>query len=89
VCNAFLTPAVLRREIWLTGEGERLLREAVNRFELTARGLDRLLRVARTIADLADGEQLLPQHLAQALHFRRCLADTIDPGGLQGFGESS
>jgi magnesium chelatase family protein len=85
-CNAPLPLATLRREA-LTGEGERLLCGAMNRLGLTARGLDRLLRVARTISDLAERERVLPSDLAEALQFRRCEPDTAEPGGLQGFGE--
>jgi magnesium chelatase family protein len=87
-CNALLPPAALRREA-LTGEGERLLATAMNRLGLTARGLDRLLRVARTISDLAGRERVLPSDLAEALQFRRCATDTADAEGLQGFGELS
>ena len=52
--NAFLTPASLRKLVQPGAGGERLLRHAVDRLGLSARGLDRILRVARTISDLAD-----------------------------------
>ena len=55
---------------------QRLLRQAVDRLGLSARGLDRLLRVARTIADLDDSEEVSCQDLAEALQFRRCVGDT-------------
>jgi magnesium chelatase family protein len=86
-CNALLPPAALRKEARLAGEGERLLRNAMNRLGLTARGLDRLLRVARTISDLAERETLRRSDIAEALHFRHCTVDTTAPEGLQGFGE--
>ena len=43
---------------------------ALTRLSLTARGHDRVLRVARTIADLADADQIATEHLAEALQFR-------------------
>ena len=54
--NACLPPAALRQVARPDAAGERLLRRAVDRAGLTARGLDRLLRVARTLADLAGRE---------------------------------
>jgi magnesium chelatase family protein len=46
------------------------VRHAVDRLGLTARGLDRLLRLARTLADLEGRENLSNQDVAEALHFR-------------------
>jgi magnesium chelatase family protein len=68
--------------------GERLLRQAMDKAGLTARGLDRLLRVARTIADLGDREQLELQDVAEALQFRRCINDTLDDLPVQAVGEA-
>jgi magnesium chelatase family protein len=48
----------------------------VDRLGLSARGLDRLLRVARTISDLVDSDELLTSAVAEALNFRRCVGDT-------------
>jgi magnesium chelatase family protein len=86
--NAFLSPASLRRVARPGAEGERVLRHAMDRLGVSARGLDRLLRVARTIADLHDSEDVEPRDVAEALSFRRCAADTAERGALQGFGES-
>jgi magnesium chelatase family protein len=50
--------------------GARLLEEAADRLALTARAHDRVLRVARTIADLAGAEHIAREHIAEALQFR-------------------
>jgi magnesium chelatase family protein len=77
--NAALAPAALRRIVQPGTEGVRLLRHAVDRLGLSARGLDRLLRVARTIADLNDSEDVRAEVLAEALSFRCCMIDTTEP----------
>jgi magnesium chelatase family protein len=68
--NARLAPRVLRRACGLDPVGERLLRQAAERLDLTARAFDRLLRVARTIADLDASERVRADHVAEALQFR-------------------
>lgn len=73
--NAFLPSGSLRRLVRPGADGERLLRHAVDRLGLSARGLDRILRVARTIADLSDDKDVKVDHLAEALHFRRSVDD--------------
>ncbi len=55
----------------LTSEGQKLLSEAAERLHLSARGYHRILRVARTIADLEGVPDILPRHLSEALSFRR------------------
>jgi magnesium chelatase family protein len=84
--NATLASPLLRRAALPGAEGQRLLRHAVDRLGLSARGLDRLLRVARTIADLHDSDEVSASHLAEALAFRGCTADTETPHSLQGIG---
>jgi len=68
--NAQMGPRLLRRHCPLPPEGERLLSLAVARLGLSARGHDRVLRVARTIADLAGEESLRPEHVAEAIQHR-------------------
>jgi magnesium chelatase family protein len=55
----------------LDGETERILRLAVEKFDLSARAYFRLIKVARTIADLAGEEKILPMHMAEALQYRQ------------------
>lgn len=69
-CNAYMTPAQLPVFCPLDETCDRLLRAAFERMGLTARSHDRILRVARTIADLAGAEQIEPPHLAEAIQYR-------------------
>ena len=76
--NASSASRALRRVAQPDPAGERLLRRAVDRNGLTARGFDRLLRVARTIADLAEREGVTLSDLAEALQFRACLISAVE-----------
>ncbi|MCC7262391.1 MAG: YifB family Mg chelatase-like AAA ATPase [Candidatus Latescibacteria bacterium] len=69
-CNAQLRPRQLRACCTLTGKGEELLRAASNRLGLSARAHDRILKVARTIADLEGVDDIQAQHLAEAIQYR-------------------
>ena len=51
-------------------EGEKLLKDAIERLGLSARAYDRVLKVARTIADLASEPNLLPEHISEAVQYR-------------------
>ncbi len=70
VCNAQLGPNQLRTVCALDEAGETLLQGAFERLGLTARSHDRILRVARTIADLEGAERIEAVHLAEAVQFR-------------------
>ena len=69
-CNANMTPAMVGKYCVLDEKGEKILRAAFERMGLTARSHDRILRVARTIADLDGAEQISASHLAEAVQYR-------------------
>src|SRR5262249_42871988 len=68
--NAELTSAMLALHARLDPDCRRLLAAAIRRLSLSARGYDRVRKVARTIADLAGAEAIAADHLAEALQFR-------------------
>ena len=69
-CNAQMGPAELREHCALDEQGENLMQRAFDRMGLSARSYDRILRVARTIADLAGSEEIQMQHVAEAIQYR-------------------
>lgn len=69
-CNAQMSPRLLRKYAVLDAEGLNLLKTAMDRFSLSARAYDRILKVARTIADLQESGKILSGHLAEAISYR-------------------
>jgi magnesium chelatase family protein len=72
--NATLTGAELKRVAPLDSAGQRLLERSAERLHLSARAFHRVIRVARTIADLAGADPITIDHLAEAVQYR--LTDT-------------
>ena len=70
ILNATMPPRVLRRHCSLDDEAASLLKEAFESLGLSARGHDRVLRVARTIADLDGEERISADHIAEAIMYR-------------------
>jgi magnesium chelatase family protein len=69
-CNADMHPAELRKFCPLDTTSQGLMRAAMTQYQLSARAYHRILKLARTIADLAGAEQIAPAHLAEALQYR-------------------
>ena len=69
-CNAQMAPRHIRAFCQLSADGERLLERAMTQQGLTARAHDRILKVARTIADLEHEAALQPKHIAEAIQYR-------------------
>jgi magnesium chelatase family protein len=68
--NAQLAGTELKKHAPLNLAGRRLLERSAERLHLSARGFHRIIRVARTIADLASAEEITTEHLAEALQYR-------------------
>jgi magnesium chelatase family protein len=62
--------AALRRECGLDETGERTLEMAIRRMSLSARAHDRILKVARTVADLDQSASVASKHVAEAIQYR-------------------
>jgi magnesium chelatase family protein len=69
-CNADMRPAEVRKFCALEETGKSLMQAAMNQLQLSARAYHRVLKLARTIADLAGSESIQPPHLAEALQYR-------------------
>lgn len=69
-CNAQMTNRLLMQHCQLDAESTALLRHAIDRLGLSARSHNRVLKLARTIADLEGAPSLTVAHVAEAIHFR-------------------
>ena len=69
-CNAQMSSTTVRQVCEITSAGQNLLKTAMNKLQLSARAYDRILKVARTIADLSSSEGIKIEHLAEAIQYR-------------------
>lgn len=68
--NSQITTKLLKKFCAIDQEGQELLKTAINKLGLSARAYDRIIKVSRTIADLEKSENIMPHHLAEAIHYR-------------------
>jgi magnesium chelatase family protein len=69
-CNAQMSSQQLKEICVISNAGQTLLKAAMNKLNLSARAYDRILKVSRTIADLAASTDIKPEHLAEAIQYR-------------------
>lgn len=69
-CNAQINTALLHQHCALNNISANLLKVAMEKLNLSARAYDRILKVSRTIADLAGSEEIRPEHVAEAIQYR-------------------
>jgi magnesium chelatase family protein len=69
-CNAQMGPQLIRRFCPVTSQSDEILRAAIDRLGLSARAYHRVLKVARTIADLEGKESIQPSHITEAVQYR-------------------
>jgi magnesium chelatase family protein len=69
-CNAQMTPRLIAKYAVLDDTSLAMLKTAMTRFDLSARAYDRILKVARTIADLAGSDVVTKMHIAEAVNYR-------------------
>jgi magnesium chelatase family protein len=69
--NALLSPTLIKRDCALSEDGHRLLEQAIDKLGLSHRAYHRILKLARTVADLAGSEDIGIQHLSEAIGYRR------------------
>ena len=69
-CNAQMDSRLLRKYAMAEPAAKHILGEAMNRLNLSARAYDRILKVARTIADMEESRTICPNHIAEAIGYR-------------------
>jgi magnesium chelatase family protein len=69
-CNADMGSKEIKEFCEIDTQGADLVKNAMNKLGLSARAYDRILKVARTIADLAGSERIRPEHLGEAIQYR-------------------
>jgi magnesium chelatase family protein len=69
-CNAQMPSRMVREVCVIDQVGTKLLKTAMEKLQLSARAYDRILKVSRTVADLAGSEPIKGEHLAEAIQFR-------------------
>ena len=69
-CNAQMGPRHIAAYCTLTPDCSAILRKAMLKYDMSARAYDRILKVARTAADLAASETILPRHITEAISYR-------------------
>ena len=69
-CNAQMSSKILKEICTLSTTGHKLLKTAMEKLNLSARAYDRILKVSRTIADLSQQTDILPEHVAEAIQYR-------------------
>ncbi len=74
-CNAQITPRLMEKYCSLDAESTAILRKAMTKYDMSARAYDRILKVARTIADLDGSDTIRPLHIHEAVGYR-----TLDRG---------
>ena len=68
--NSELTPKLIKKYCILDEQSKEILKSAIIKYQLSGRRYDRILKIARTIADLDGSENITPVHLTHALQFR-------------------
>ena len=69
-CNARMSSRAIKQHCRLTSDSQELIRIAMSELSLSARAYDRILKVARTIADLEGAESITPEHVSEAIQYR-------------------
>ena len=69
-CNAQMNSRLLQRWCLLSKESAAILQHAMVKFDMSARAYDRILKVARTIADLDNSDEIMPHHMSEAVNYR-------------------